>query len=230
MTTSTSARLPLVAAGSVIGVALVLAAPLAASAHVGVSPEVAPAGTRTTLQFSFSHGCDDSPTTSLTVDIPDAVATVAPVVDGEWTISREVGADGVPTQVTFTADDPIDTGLRASVAIDVTFAEASAGDSVAFPVEQTCVTGSTAWNEVTEPGEEERDHPAPVVVVSEPDEGDASGHGAAHADDPQDAAATPVAASSTGGDDPVARGLAAASLVTGAGALVAALWRRRARS
>lgn len=182
MTAHTSARLPLIATGSVIGVALVLTAPLAASAHVGVSPEVAPAGTRTTLQFSFSHGCDDSPTTALAVDIPDAVTTVTPVVDGEWSITRDIGADGVPTRVVFTADDPIDSGLRASVALDVTFTEGAAGESVAFPVEQSCVVGSTAWNEAT------------------------------------------------GSDDPVARGLAAASLVTGVGALVAALWRRRARS
>lgn len=235
MTALTSARLPLIATGSVIGVALVLAAPLAASAHVGVSPEVAPAGTRTTLQFSFSHGCDDSPTTVLAVDIPDAVTTVTPVVDGEWTITRDIGADGVPTRVVFTADDPIDSGLRASVALDVTFAEGAAGESVAFPVEQSCVVGSTAWNEATEPGEEEPAHPAPVVVVSEPGESEpgaehTSGHGAAHADDAQDAAATAAAAASTGSDDPVARGLAAASLVTGVGALVAALWRRRARS
>ncbi|WP_322409476.1 DUF1775 domain-containing protein [Microbacterium invictum] len=231
MTASASRRTPLVATGSLLGLALVLAAPLAASAHIGVSPEVAPAGTRTTLHFSFSHGCEDSPTTTLAVDIPEEVATATPVVDGEWTITRDVGADGVPTRVTFTADEPIESGLRASVALDVTFAEASTGATVAFPVEQTCVTGSTAWNEVAEAGAEEPEHPAPVVLVSAPEDGVASEHGASHGGAAsENPAETPAATEQTGTDDPVARGLAAASLATGVGALVVALWRRRARS
>lgn len=231
MTASASPRTSLLAAGSLVGLALVLAAPLAASAHVGVSPEVAPAGAGTTLQFSFSHGCEDSPTTTLAVDIPDEVVTATPVVGGDWTITRDVGADGVPTRVTFTADEPIESGLRASVALDVTFAEASAGATVAFPVEQRCVTGSTAWNDVVETGEEEPEHPAPVVLVSAPEEGAASEHGGSHASvASEDPAAASAATEQTGTDDPVARGLAAASLAAGVGALVVALWRRRARS
>ena len=48
-----------------------LGAPLAASAHVHVNPGTASAGGTETLTFSFSHGCDGSPTTALAIDIPD---------------------------------------------------------------------------------------------------------------------------------------------------------------
>ncbi|TQK19160.1 uncharacterized protein YcnI [Microbacterium sp. SLBN-154] len=234
MATPVSRRTHLATAGSLVGIALALAVPLAASAHVGVSPDVAPAGTRTTLQFSFSHGCDDSPTTALAVDIPDEVTTVTPVTTGEWVIARDLGADGVPTRVTFTADAPVESGLRATIALDVTFAESSVGTSVAFPVEQRCIVGSTAWNEVTEAGAEEPAHPAPIVAISAADAHEAvtasGGHGDAHSHSDSDAPSTSAAAESAGGDDPVARGLAAASLATGVGALVVAFWRRRARA
>ncbi|WJL95227.1 DUF1775 domain-containing protein [Microbacterium sp. ET2] len=234
MTTPVSRRTHLAAAGSLVGLALAVAMPLAASAHVGVSPDTAPAGTRTTLQFSFSHGCEDSPTMALAVDIPDEVTTVTPVSTGEWTIARDLGADGVPTRVTFTADEPVESGLRATVALDVTFAEGSAGTSVAFPVEQRCVTGSTAWSEVADAGDEEPAHPAPLVLVSAADESDAAtasdGHGDAHSDSESDTPSSTTAAESAGVDDPVARGLAAASLATGVATLVVAIWRRRARA
>ena len=129
--------------GALAGGALVLAAPLAASAHVHVTPDESAAGTSTRLGFSFSHGCDDSPTTSVVITIPEGVDGVTPVVDGAFTISRELGDDGVPTQVTYTAVTPIESGTSATVSLDVIFASSAANSSVAFPVLQKCVVGET---------------------------------------------------------------------------------------
>ena len=53
------------------------------------------------------------------IDIPDGVGNATPVVQGGWTITRELGADGVPTQVTYTSDAPIESGLKATVSLDV---------------------------------------------------------------------------------------------------------------
>lgn len=171
----TRARL---SAGILAGAALVLAAPLAASAHIHVTPEESAAGTSTRLAFSFSHGCEDSPTTSVAITIPEGIDGVTPVLDGAWTISRDLGSDGIPTKVTFTAVNPVESGVSATVALDVIFASSAADTAVAFPIRQTCVTGETDWSEVPAEGQSEDDlaAPAPVVAVGAVSAGGDHGH------------------------------------------------------
>jgi uncharacterized protein YcnI len=224
-----------IAIGAACGLALAIGAPLAASAHVHVDPSTASAGGTQTLTFAFSHGCDDSPTTALAIDIPEGVGNATPVVQGGWSITRELGSDGVPTRVVYTAGTPVESGLKATVSLDVLFTEAAAGTAVAFPVTQTCVDGETAWTEVAEEGQSEDDleSPAPVVEVGAVVD-DEHGHG--HA---EDAAATDdhtaddtdaAAAASVPSADPVARWLAAGGLAAGIAALVVVLVRGRRKA
>jgi uncharacterized protein YcnI len=216
--THASARL---AAGLAAGILLAVAVPLAASAHVEIGPDAAPAGDTTPLTFSFPHGCNDSPTASLTVTIPEGVGNVTPVYEGGWTIQRTLGGNGVPTAVTFTAAHPIDSGVAASVSMDVLFDASAAGTTVAFPVVQKCVTGSTSWTQVPAAGQnaEDLDNPAPSVAV-----GAATGVASDHHG---------VQAEASTGTDPVARWLGGGGLVAGVAALVIAavsVLRRRARA
>ncbi|MGW9587552.1 DUF1775 domain-containing protein [Microbacterium sp. NPDC055455] len=225
------------ALGLAAGLALVVGAPLAAAAHVHVSPDTASAGGTRTLAFSFSHGCDGSATTALSIGIPDGVANATPIVEGGWTISREPGADGVPTHVVFTSDSPVEDGLKAAVSIDVLFAEDAAGTTLAFPVTQTCVAGETAWSQLAEEGEDphDLDAPAPLVMVTDAaDAGDGHTSGTATADGDGDehaahdaAAADADAAASGTSADPAARWLAAGGLAAGLAALTVVLVRRR---
>lgn len=220
-------RLVLVLAGSTAGAALTIGVPLAASAHVHVGPEDIPAGTTSTLTFTFQHGCDDSPTTALVFDVPDAVSVATPIVQGGWTIARELGDDGLPTRITYTADAPIEPGLKASVSMDVLLADETANTSVAFPITQVCVEGQTAWTDVADAGvdPETLEAPAPLVAVGavapEPGERDHGAAGDDHASTAGDDNAQAAAPGAAG--DPVARGLAGAGLV----AAVVALVRRR---
>ncbi len=228
MTTTSSRRArpsTLTIAGIVAGAALVLAAPLAASAHIHVSPEDSDAGATTRLSFSFSHGCDDSPTTALVFTIPEGVDGVTPVLDGAWTITRELGSDGVPTQVTYTAVSPVESGTAATVSLDVIFASSAAETSVAFPVLQKCATGETDWSELIADGQTEDDLEAPVPVVavgavvadSGHDHGDDDGD--AHADGHTDAATDAGTSADTSSADPVARWLSGGALVAALAAL-----------
>ncbi|WP_019182185.1 DUF1775 domain-containing protein [Microbacterium yannicii] len=217
--------------GSAAGLALALGAPLAASAHVHVDPSTASAGGSQTLTFSFSHGCDGSATTALLIDIPEGVGNATPAVQGGWTITREAGADGVPTRVIYTAETPVEDGLKAGVSMDVLFDESAAGTSIPFPVTQTCVTGETAWTEIAEDGEDPHDleAPAPVVEVGEPTDTAGHGHDEASDEEPAAAASDTSAASATEAD-PVARWLAAGALLAGVAALVVALVRGRRKA
>lgn len=222
--------------GITAGLALAIGAPLAASAHVHVTPEAAAPGGTETLTFSFSHGCDGSPTTALTVDIPDGVGNATPVVQGGWTITRELGSDGVPVRVVYTADSPVEDGFKASVSMDVLFAEETAGTTLAFPVTQTCADGETAWTQIAEDGEDPHDleAPAPLVAVGPVADEATAGHGDAASEDAEHAADDGAAdaggedvASGSSPADPVARWLAAGGLAAGIAALVVVLVRGR---
>ncbi|MFC8680868.1 YcnI family protein [Microbacterium ureisolvens] len=236
MTTTSPTRTRRTVIGVTAGLALAIGAPLAASAHVHVDPGTTSAGSTSTLTFSFSHGCDGSPTTALAVDIPDGVGNVTPVVQAGWTITRDLGTDGVPTRVVYTADQPVENGLKATVSMDALFAEDAADTTIAFPVTQSCVAGETAWTQIAEDGEDphDLDAPAPVVEVGPVADDAEDGHGssdaaaadggshddadAADAAGAQDAASVPSA-------DPVARWLAAGGLAAGIAALAVALVR-----
>ncbi|MDR7112707.1 uncharacterized protein YcnI [Microbacterium trichothecenolyticum] len=232
---SRSSRTRRVVIGVTAGLALAIGAPLAASAHVHVTPETAAAGGTETLTFSFSHGCDGSPTTALAVDIPAGVGNATPVVQGGWTITRELGTDGVPTRVVYTADTPVEDGFAAAVSMDVLFTEGTAGTTLAFPVTQTCAAGETAWTQIAEDGEDphDLDAPAPLVAVGaaadDADAGHADADGSGHASDDA-AAADAEAAASVASADPVARWLAAGGLAAGIAALVVVLVRGRRRA
>jgi uncharacterized protein YcnI len=216
-----------VTTGLIAGALLAVAVPLAASAHVEVSPDTAPAGGTTRLTFQFHHGCNDSPTIALVVTIPAGVASTSPVVEGGWSIERTLGANGLPTMVTYTAAQPIETGLTASVAMDVLFSTKDTGQRIAFPVEQKCVTGTTEWTQIPAKGQDETslDTPAPAVTIGAKGIGDED-----DIDGPASPSPTPVAsdvARTDAGSDPVARWLAGGGLVAGVAALVVALVRPR---
>ena len=144
-----------------------IAAPTAASAHVGVSPDRIPAGQVTPLTFSFSHGCGESPTTSLRVTMPKGIGSAWPAFDGDWAADIEKDAGGAITAVTFTAAQPVPVDLRGSVELAV-ITDKNAADELVFPVEQRCVAGTNEWNQVAKDGENahDLDSPAPVVALT----------------------------------------------------------------
>ncbi len=206
--TRRSRRTARITAGLVGGIALAVAVPAMAGAHVSVSPDELVAGDHGVLTFSFAHGCESSPTTALRVTMPDGLSSVAPTVDGDWTIDVERGDDGLVTAVTYTAVAPVPTDLRGAVSMAVGLDEDSP-ETLVFPVVQTCVEGSTEWTQLAEQGEDPHslDAPAPVVTVTAA--GEHGEHGAEEAADARDAVAETAS-------DP-------APLILGAGGLAAGL-------
>ncbi|WP_337003561.1 MULTISPECIES: YcnI family copper-binding membrane protein [unclassified Microbacterium] len=221
--TTRTRRTALTTAGILGGAVLALAVPTLASAHVGVSPDELVAGDHGVLTFSFSHGCDNSPTTALRITMPEGLTSVAPTMDGDWSIQVERGDDGLVSAITYTALTPVPTDLRGAVSMSVGLDE-NTPDTLAFPVVQECVEGATEWTQLAENGEDPHslDAPAPVVSVIAAPAGGHDEHGASDA--PTDA---PAAAPSA---DPLAIALGAGGLVAGVAALVVAVlaYRRRA--
>lgn len=231
----TTRRRRLLTTGIVGGVLLAVAVPMAASAHVTVTPGEATAGSYTVLEFAFGHGCEGSATTSLTIDLPEGLESVTPQLEPGWSVEA-VGADtGIASQVIYTADEPVEDGFRSTVTIQVKLPEDSAGETLAFPVLQNCVEGETNWAELAEDGQDphDLDAPAPLVVVSAAtDEHGGHGDDEAATDESTGSDASADGATTTSAPteaDPVARWLAAGGLVAGIAALAVVLLRGRTR-
>ncbi|UOE42778.1 YcnI family protein [Agromyces larvae] len=179
------------AAGLGAGALLALAAaPLAASAHVTVTPGDAPAGAYTVLTFSVGHGCDGSPTTALTFDLPENVLSVTPTVKPGWTVEKVMvpldepaeGAHGDTVtervgQVVYTADTPLPDGYRDTFELQVRTPDDAAGTTLAFPVLQSCVEGETNWADLPTDDGAEPETPAPTIAVIEAVADEHAGHG-----------------------------------------------------
>lgn len=207
------------------GALLALAAPMAANAHVTVTPGDAPAGGYAVLDFAFSHGCDGSPTTGLVIDIPEGVESVAPALDPAWTIEKSLDGERV-SQLVYTAGTPVEDGFRSSVEVQIRVPDDAAGSTLEFPVLQQCAEGETAWNETAEGGEEPV-HPAPAIVVTE---AVAGGHSGSHGGDAADAADDTTADAAAGAPadvDVLARVLGILGLVVGAVGIVIGVTARR---
>ncbi|WP_130177239.1 YcnI family protein [Cryobacterium sp. SO1] len=218
---------PVFAATALFGASLLaLSAPLAASAHVDVEPSSTAAGSYSLLTYSVGHGCDGSSTTAITIHIPDTITSVSPTVNPGWEITPLT--DG---QVTYTASTPLPDGLRTTFVLSLQIpADAAVGDTLSFPVLQTCEVGQTDWAEPVVEGEAEPDHPAPSLTVTEASAESGRDHGATEEDHvaTEEVDADAVAATTTAAtDDVLARLLGIGGLIVGAVGLVVAVAARR---
>lgn len=186
----------------------VAAAALALSAgpalgHVTANPRQATAGGYTYHAFRVGHGCEVSPTTKVAVSIPDGVTSVKPQEVTGWEIDITMGAitpyesdgeavsEGV-TEVSWTGGPLPDTHMQ-QFGLSMKMPD-RAGETIYFPVVQTCEEGVHRWIAIPVEGEEEPDEPAPGVMLL-----------AAEGDGQGSAAGTEESATDTGDADPVAQ-------------------------
>lgn len=179
--------------------ALVVLGAGAATAHVSVTPSTTAAGSYSVLTFSVGHGCGDSPTTRLTVQVPEQLFTVTPTVNPGWTLEKKMekldppvkdahGAEYTErvSEVVYTAKTPLQDGVRDTIAVQVPLPEKE-GEKLVFPVIQSCEKGETAWTQTFEEGQDEPESPAPFITTTAA-EGDGHGHGRATESDDHETA------------------------------------------
>lgn len=164
----------------VLGVAAAaLLLPAAAAAHITATPSTAPADAYTTLDFEVPHGCEESPTRQVLVQIPENVPQATPEVHPGWSLETREGPKeevelhgetitrGV-SEVIWTAEgEPLPPHYLDRFAISVKLPPAE-GETVYFPTVQRCEKGETAWIEIPAEGEsaEELEEPAPAVTLT----------------------------------------------------------------
>jgi uncharacterized protein YcnI len=142
----------------VIRAALALLAVLAAPGHVEPQISEAPAGSRTTFGFLVEHGCDDSPTVAVSIQLPDGAFDAVPQPPAGWT---GVVEDGQPPVVTFTGG-PLAADVEETFAVELVTPNRP-GETVLFPTVQACEAGEIGWIDPAEGAEE----PAPRIVLTE---------------------------------------------------------------
>jgi uncharacterized protein YcnI len=204
-----------------------------ASAHVIVTPSTTAAGANAVLEFSVGHGCEDSPTTKITIQMPTEITSVTPTRSALWKVEKKTEKLDPPVvdahgnkivervaSVTFSTDTPLPDGYRDVFELAVRLPDAE-GTNLVFPTIQTCVQGESAWIEVPQDGQdvEELELPAPGLVISKAADG--GYHGATAADSHSGEAAA-VAPESSGVEALTIAALAAGVLgsVLGGAALV----------
>lgn len=179
-----------------------------ASAHVTLTPSTTAAGAHAVLQFSVGHGCENSPTTKIAIQIPAQITSVTPTRTALWKAEKQTETVDPPAvdshghkivqrvaSVTFTTQTPLPDGYREVFELTVQLPEGK-GTKLAFPTIQTCEQGESAWIEVAQDGQDAEDLqlPAPSFVTSEPEEG-ALHHmatGDAHSKHPPTTASAPA--------------------------------------
>lgn len=234
---TTALRAPLsvglIAAGSI---ALALAAPLGASAHVTLDDNTAAAGSFTLVTFKVPNESATASTSVVTVTLPsdtpfayvsyvpvpgwttELVTTTLPepVTIGETELTEAV------TSVVWTADPGSEVEAGQLQLFPLSVGAVPDVGSLALPVDQTYTDGSVvAWDGTDEGAE----HPAPVLYVNDAPAADHH-DGGEHADE-GDGDGDETAAATAAGPDVLARGLGVAGLVLGAGGLAFGLSSRR---
>jgi uncharacterized protein YcnI len=223
--------LPLSVAGSVAALALALAGPLAARAHVTVTPDTADPGGYSTLSFRVPNESDTLGTVRVEVTLPSDTPFAS--------VSYQPVPGWSATLQTTTLPEPVTVaGNQLTEAVTHVVWEADAGTSIApgqfqvfplslgpvpetgsipLPATQTYSDGTLEeWT-----GSVDAAHPAPVLYVQDApvsDEHSGSTPQAGH-DEGTAAAASGTASNAV---DPLARGLGIAALAAGAIALVLA--------
>jgi uncharacterized protein YcnI len=163
---------------------LALAAISPAGAHVTATPTTTAEGSYTLVTFGVPHGCDGSPTTSVEIQVPEALNSVTPGVNYGWEVEKVYEDLATPVtdshgnavtervaSVVYTAKEPLPDGFYDSFVWSMQLPEGTAGETLYFPAVQTCEEGETAWIQIPEEGQsgEELEHPAPSVTVTEPE-------------------------------------------------------------
>lgn len=144
-----------VAVGATLGV---WGAP--AWASVEAQPSQVPAGTEADVDFVVTHGCDNSPTTSVAIQLPKEVSGTPLAVTG-------FGAAVAEGQVVRWRGGNLPADQQRAFRVHLRLPNAP-GATLYFPVIQSCQLGEIRWIEVPTAGQgpDQLDRPAAVLRLT----------------------------------------------------------------
>jgi uncharacterized protein YcnI len=159
---------------AVAGLAFV---PALARAHIVADPSEAPAATSFRTAFRVTHGCKGSPTTALSIRMPEGVLSAKPMVKPGWTIEIKTrpldtpvaGPHGIVIRNAVTEiiwqGGRLENNQFDDFVVMVSLPD-RAGETLYFPTLQTCEKGTTNWNGIPAAGQAWHDLPEPAPFIT----------------------------------------------------------------
>lgn len=146
-------------------------------AHVTLEQQQAPVGTPYKIVLRVPHGCGDSATIRLNVQIPDGVIAIKPMIKPGWQIATTRGSyskaysffhgakftEGVK-EVTWSGGKLPDAFYDEFVLSAFIAGELDPGQILYFPVVQQCEQGEHRWVEIPTVGKHANE-PAPGIML-----------------------------------------------------------------
>lgn len=160
---------PRLAVAALAAIAVMLACPAAADAHVSATPDTVAPGEPATISLRVPNERDDATTVRLEVLFPDrpAVVSATPQDLPGWKISVRPGGDamaGKPVTSIVWEGGTVPAGTFQEFPVRIGGLPAG---TLAFRVLQTYSDGQVVrWADPALPGQPEPEHPAPVVTVA----------------------------------------------------------------
>jgi uncharacterized protein YcnI len=145
-----------------------------ALAHVVIANPQAKAGSTFIAGFRVGHGCAGSPTTTITVTVPDSIITARPQPKAGWTLSmtraklatQVAGEGGSITERTSSitwSGGPLPADQYDEFVVMLRLPD-NAG-VLNFPVLQSCQKGAENWAELPDASGKRPAHPAASLTV-----------------------------------------------------------------
>lgn len=157
--------------------ALLALAAASAHAHVVLDYKVAPAGSHYKATFQVGHGCGQSATRQVVVQVPESVVSAHPQPKSGWSVAVDKAGERV-TRVTWTAKtdaDKLPGDFYDEFALMARL-PAQAG-TLYWPVVQVCDEGRAEWTQVPSAGQSASDLKSPAAVLEVlPNEGGGHRH------------------------------------------------------
>ncbi len=145
----------------IVLIAVIAFASAPAFAHITLEQNAAPVGSFYKAVFRVPHGCDGSATTKLTVQIPEGVISVKPMVKPGWTLEVKRGAYAKPysflhgakftegpKEIIWSGGNLPDAYYDEFVLSTFIAGELPSGGKLYFPVVQECEKGEHRWVEI----------------------------------------------------------------------------------
>jgi uncharacterized protein YcnI len=120
--------------------AAALLAAASAHAHVSLEQNAATAGSYQKLVFRVGHGCNGSPTTAVSIRLPEGFAAMHPMPKAGWNIERTT--DNLTWRGGPLPDDFYEEFVM--------FGKLPAAGSHVFKIVQSCQAGSVNWETTLE--------------------------------------------------------------------------------
>jgi uncharacterized protein YcnI len=214
------------ALGAVAGGVVLTAGP--AVAHISPDEDEVAAGAFSAVTLTVPHGCEESPTRQLTIQVPEQLNAITPAVHPGWTVevTTEDLAEPIedahgeeiterPKEVVYTAErgNELPHDFRDDFTLGFQAPDAE-GETLYWKVIQTCTEGETPWIEEWDGEGEEPEHPAPSMLITA---AEGEGHGGGEEAEEAEAVSAENASATTGSSDDSdsATGIAVAGLVAG---------------